>query len=254
MNNMPWHKDFANALTSPDLPPPDGVIRYDGKTDIKRFNVYRNNHVMGLITNLKDGFPVVAALVGDAFFGHMARVYANQSPPVSPVMVFYGDTFPDFIRQFDPAKELPYLGDIAQLEYARRLSLHAANAPFINPDNISTSAHGLLSAQCHLHPSVYLMRSDYPIFDIWYANQGNMDHPIRDEAQHIILVRHGDGVNLHLVEEGCFRFITALAEGMIFKSAVNRQNIANADTIMSWIRFSLTLLTSLSIPKQKALT
>jgi hypothetical protein len=62
MNSMLWHKDFAIALTSPELPPPEGVIRHDGKTDIKRFNVYRNNHVMSLITNLKDGFPVVAAL------------------------------------------------------------------------------------------------------------------------------------------------------------------------------------------------
>ena len=75
MNSMHWHKQFAKALTAPDLPPPDSVIRHDGKSDLKRFNEYLNNHVMSLITNLKDGFPVVAALVGDDFFLAIWRAY-----------------------------------------------------------------------------------------------------------------------------------------------------------------------------------
>lgn len=252
MNSMHWHKQFAKALTAPDLPPPDSVIRHDGKSDLKRFNVYRNNHVMSLITNLKDGFPVVAALVGDDFFGHMARIYIEHSPPKSPVMVFYGESFPDFIRQFPPAGELPYLADIAQLEYIQRLSLHASDAPYIDVDHMPYDAQTLLLAQFHLHPSVYLIRSDYPIFDIWYANQGNLDHDIRDHAQHIVLVRHDDTVHLHLVSDGCLRFIKALASGMTLQNAVNRQNASTSDALMRWIKFSLTLTTALTIPKQRS--
>jgi hypothetical protein len=252
MSSMHWHKHFAKALTAPDLPPPDGVIRYDGKSDLKRFNVYRNNHVMSLITNLKDGFPVVSALVGDDFFGHMARIYIEQSPPRSPVMVFYGDTFPDFIRQFPPAGELPYLGDIAQIEYTQRLSLHASDAPYIDSDHMPYDAQTLLLAQFHLHPSVHLIGSDYPIFDIWYANQGNLDHDIRNNAQHIILVRHDDTVHLHLVSDGCLRFIKALASGMTLQNAINRQYASTSEALMRWIKFSLTLTTALTIPKQRS--
>ncbi|MBL6782645.1 MAG: putative DNA-binding domain-containing protein [Alphaproteobacteria bacterium] len=59
-------------MTAPDLPLPDGIIRHDGCPDLKRFNVYRNNHVMSLISNLKDGFPLVLAIVSDDFFSYMA--------------------------------------------------------------------------------------------------------------------------------------------------------------------------------------
>ena len=94
----------------------------------RRFAVYRNNVVAGLIDALAQRFPVVCRLVGDEFFRAMARVYVTARPPTSPLMMLYGETFPDFIDEFAPAAALPYLGDVARLELARGRAYHAADA------------------------------------------------------------------------------------------------------------------------------
>lgn len=251
MKTTHWHKHFAKALTSPDLPPPKDVVRTDGKIDLKRFNVYRNNHVASLITNLKDGFPVVAAIVGDAFFDHMVRVFVEKYPPHSPVMIFYGDKFPEFIRNFQQVSELPYLADVAELEYLQRLSLHASDAPFIFINQISYDVQTLLEAHFKFHPSVYFMSSDFPIFDIWYANQGNFEKPIRADAQDVVLVRHDNRVSFHLVQPECRRFLNSLANGANVREAINNLNAQSAEIMMNAIKFSLTLLTSITLPEER---
>lgn len=251
MSNAPWHSTFASALTHPERQPPKGIVRYDGQTDIKRFNVYRNNHVMSLINNLKDGFPVVLALVGDEFFGHMAKVFVYRHPPTSPVMVFYGEDFPSFIATFEPAASLPYLPDVARLEYLQRQSLHAADAPFLDRSAVPSEAQSLLNAVIDFHPSFRLMRSDLPIFDIWYANQGHLDHQIRDQDQHIAMIRHRNSVNTQLICAECFAFLTALQNGLSIRQAANHVTTDFIQNIQKWISLTLDMSCALIFKKTK---
>ena len=101
--------DFAAALLDPGRPMPIGLVGPDGEPSPKRFAVYRNNVVVGLMEALKDAFPAVHRIVGADFFRAMARAYARVEPPRSPIMLDYGAGFPDFVRQFEPAAVLPYL-------------------------------------------------------------------------------------------------------------------------------------------------
>src|SRR5262249_40571469 len=93
-------RGFAAALLDHALPMPDGLGGPDGQPDSKRFAVYRNNVVVGLIEALKDAFPALHRIVGDEFFRAMARAYVMVEPPRSPILLDYGAGFSDFIRQF----------------------------------------------------------------------------------------------------------------------------------------------------------
>lgn len=119
---------FAAALLNPDLPPPTGLCARNGSDPSIRFAVYRNNVIFSLIDALADSFPVVQMLVGETFFRAMAREFAYQYPPRSPVLAQYGADFPGFIGDFQPAASLPYLADVARLEYAYIQAYHAADA------------------------------------------------------------------------------------------------------------------------------
>jgi len=110
---------FARALLDPVHAVPAAIRGAARRRADRRFAVHRNNVVVGLINALAERFPVVSRLVGDEFFRAMARLYATMRPPASPLMMLYGETFPEFIDAFAPAAALPYLGDIARLEYAR---------------------------------------------------------------------------------------------------------------------------------------
>ena len=119
---------FAGALLDPAKAAPTALSSSEGRRQSRRFDVYRNNVTVSLVEALESAFPAVCRLVGAEFFKAAARVYVRQQPPRSPVMLFYGETFPEFLETFEPAAGVPYLGDVARLEWARLKAYHAADA------------------------------------------------------------------------------------------------------------------------------
>ncbi|MBI4997931.1 MAG: putative DNA-binding domain-containing protein [Rhodocyclales bacterium] len=142
---------FADALLGREPACPAGLVTWNGSDPAQRFAVYRNNVVVSLIDALADTYPVVQQLVGEEFFRAMARLFALARPPDSPVMAHYGAGFAEFVAGFPPAAALPYLADVARLEYLYVQVYHAADeAP----------------AECVLH-------SRYAVASLWAAHQAD---------------------------------------------------------------------------------
>ena len=121
-------RDFSRALLDANLPVPDGIVGPDGQPSKKRFGVYRNNVVVSLIEALELGYPTVQKIIGNEYFGALAKVYVCDHPPETPMMFKYSEGFPDFLQGFDPLAHLKYLPDVARLERARRQSYHSADS------------------------------------------------------------------------------------------------------------------------------
>lgn len=162
---------FATALMQPDGELPAAIGGSSEAQRVKRFNVYRNNVNASLAAALAARFPVVERLVGEEFFRATALVFIRTNPPQSPVLSQYGETFPAFLEQFEPASTLPYLPDVARLEWARNRAYHAADAA---PAAISALAEvapsHLADVRLALHPATALVAAPYPIVSIWATN------------------------------------------------------------------------------------
>ncbi len=103
----------------------------------------------------------------------MAHDYVVQDPPRSPLLFQYGESFAQFIDGFAPAAPIPYLADVARLEYLRGLAYHAADAEPLPAAAFAALDGGRLAAfKVRLHPSVFVLASDYPVVTIWEANRG----------------------------------------------------------------------------------
>jgi hypothetical protein len=176
---------FIAAAMDPDQPAPLGIIGPDGAAAPKRFSVYRNNIIVSLKAALSDGFPAVASLVGDAFFSAMSDIYIRQTPPKSPILTLYGGDFATFIASFPPAASLPYLGEVAQLEYALRRSYHAADAQAVSATEFENPQ--VFSARITLAPAVSAWRFGHPVCDIRTAALGGPKPSSR--AQDVIITR-----------------------------------------------------------------
>ncbi|MCU0919338.1 MAG: DNA-binding domain-containing protein [Burkholderiaceae bacterium] len=173
---------FAAALLDASLPPPPGLHAWNGSDPSARFAVYRNNVVHSLVALLADTFPVVRQLVGDEFFDAMARLYVVDHPPTSPMMHRYGAGLPRWVADFEPATALPYLSDVAQLEWSRLCAFHAADAEPVETQAVVTlmqAPERLACASLALHPCVAVVRSSHPIVSLWAAHQ--LDDVARDE-------------------------------------------------------------------------
>jgi hypothetical protein len=224
-------RGFAAALLDPRLPLPDGLVGPDGEPGVKRFAVYRNNVVVGLTETLKDAFPAVHRVVGADFFQAMARAYVVVEPPKSPILLDYGAGFPDFIRQFEPAAVLPYLADVARIERAWTEAYHAPEASPIDPGAFGTIPPDRLPAiSLHLHPSLRLVRSQFPALTIWQMNvAGGVPAPVDLAAggEDVLVVRPLADVEVRSIPEGSLEFIQALANGRSVLLALEEALIAN---------------------------
>ncbi len=211
---------FTQALLNPDMPVPEGVVQPDGTPADKRFNVYRNNVVTSLIGAMGDAFPVIKQLVGEQFFDAVAGHYVRLHPPTSPLMMFYGAGFADFLTGFEPAQQLPYLPDMARLEHGRRTAYHAADDPVTGPDALSQIAPERLGdLRFKLHASVQIITSDHPIFSIWRFNATEDRSPIEPRAEDVLISRPLHEVQMTLLPQGGAAFLNALQSGKTLQDA-----------------------------------
>lgn len=205
---------FRASLLDASQPAPKGLVNPDGVQASKRFDVYRNNVAVSLSDALEAAFPIIRKLVGDKFFRAMAGVYLRKHPPSSPLMMFYGDKMPQFLRRFEPAKSLPYLSDMARIELAMRHAYHAADATPIDAQTLAALApERLMSTKFKFAPATYVYASDFPIYGIYRANtvEGAPKAAMQPEA--MLISRPQFDPKQTLITAASATCITSLLEG-----------------------------------------
>lgn len=213
---------FASALLDADRPVPSSVTSHTARAPQKRFAVYRNNVIAGLTAALRTQFPATERIVGEEFFAGMARVYIATEPPRSPILVDYGEGFPDFIARFPPAADLLYLADVARLENARTRAYHAADATPLDSASWQALDPSLLAnTRVTLHPSVQLVRSLFPIITIWSMNAGETAPASIEDcgAEDAVVARPHYDVQVRNLPPGGSAFLEALAGGVTLGEA-----------------------------------
>ncbi len=211
---------FAHALFGDALPA--GLAPYPPEIARARFSVYRNNVASSLIKAIEARFPVIERLVGEAFFKGAAHAFIKAHPPRSPVLMEYGAAFPDFLAAFPPAQSLPYLADVARIEYARGEAYRAADAEPVPAAALAGFAEADPDALCiTLHPSLRLVVSDHPAFTIWRMNQpGATPHRITaPQPETTLVARPHDAVITLAITPGEASFIAALRQDAHFAQA-----------------------------------
>jgi hypothetical protein len=226
-----WQSAFANALLNPAEATPPGLHDPYGRPTSKRFAIYRNNFVVGLIEALKASFPVVCRIVGEEFFKAMARLYVLRHLPQSPVLLEYGETFGAFVESFGPAASLPYLRDVARIDRAWLDSYHAPDIPVLSSSAFaSISPEQLPDLRFHLHPSARLIPSKFPVFTIWSTNiEDGTPIPVDLEAggENVLVCRQSAGVEIYSLSGVEMDFVRSIAEG---RSVIEATGIAlNSD-------------------------
>lgn len=207
---------FAASLRDPTLAAPALLAQPGGAAPERRFAVYRNNVVVALCGAIATRFPAVKRIVGDDFFAELARAYVSAHAPRSPVMMTYGDDFPDFVAAAPGLEELPYLADVARLEAARTRAYHAADAEPLGGDAFAALDQERLGAtRIALHPSAEIVRSGHPLVTIWAMNAGEAElGPIESWAPEDALVcRPAMDVLVRRLPPGGAAFLAALGAG-----------------------------------------
>lgn len=210
---------FCAALLDAEMPVPEGLQDASGQPAGARFSVYRNNVIVSLSEALSTAFPLVRKLLGAETFDRLAGLYVRAFPPQSPLMMFYGKDFPGFLDGFEPLHHIGYLPDCARLDLALRTAYHAADAPALDPvlltdENVD---HGQL--QLRLGPASFIIRSPWPLFDIWQFNTSDGAPKPRAIAQDVLVTRPDFDPLPHLLPTGTADWLERLDAGVPFEKA-----------------------------------
>lgn len=204
---------FARALLDPAAPAPAA------------FDVYRNTVARGCIDALRANFPAVARLVGEEWFRAAAARYLREHPPRVPMLLEYGDRFPDFLAAFAPARELPYLAAVARLDrywteaHAARdeAALDAARLAGLAPERLA-------ALRLRPHAAARWAWFELPAFTIWSRQRkesaGGDDASPQDwRAEGALLARPADAVRWVELGSGGCAFLDACAAGATLEDA-----------------------------------
>ncbi len=221
---------FRTAMLDASTDIPKGLLDAQGRDAGRRFNVYRNNVAVSLTDALETGFPVIAKLIGQENFRAIAGVFLRQHPPASPVMMFYGAEFPAFLRNFEPLQHLGYLGDVAKVEMALRHAYHAEDAQAIAPDALAQiSPEDLPNIRMSIAPSVQVLSSPWPIYDLWAYNSIEGHPKPQAGAQDMLITRVEFDPLPHLLPSGSVEFIAALRGNATLSEATEQTTKTYAD-------------------------
>ena len=167
---------------------------------------------------MRRAFRSVRRLLGEDRFLESVRRFIAAEPPRSPLLLDYGDGFPQFLRRLGDDS---CIADIADLEVARSKAYHAADAASLPPQAFAAiPTERLAGLRLTLHPSVSLLQSRFPIVSIWQANQeaGEVALPqVRPEAA--LIARPMLEVEVWNLPPGGFAFLTALRRGATMAEA-----------------------------------
>jgi hypothetical protein len=79
--------------------------------------VHRNTVLGALSTALRQSYPAIDRLVGEAFFDRMAIAFTRAHPPAEPQLAAWGAGFAEFVAGFPGTEQLAFLPELARFEW-----------------------------------------------------------------------------------------------------------------------------------------
>lgn len=190
-----------------------------------RLAVYRGNVYGNLTKALAGAYPVTRKIVGDEFFDAMAREYAREHPSCSGDLNRYGERLAEFLAAFPHTADLPYLPDVARMEWLAHLAYYAADpAPFDLAVLSRVTVGEYPTLKFRLTPACALLESRWPLARIWTVHQddyaGEFDVDFGSGPDRILVHRPRWRAEVLSLTAGDFRFLYSLSQGETLGTAL----------------------------------
>lgn len=211
--------DFARAIVHGEEPTSRIDTSYQNYSVAIAIEVYRNNFRGNLHDTLAGAYPVIEQLVGKDFFRLLTRQFIGQHLSHSGNLHHYGAEMAGFIAVFEPAQGLPYLPDVAALEWACHCAYFTDDAATLDLGKLAQiPPEQYPDLILHIHPACHLVRSRYPIAAIWHAHQpgasSDFNIDLDSGASNALVSRKNDVVLLSELTEAEALWLQGIQSGI----------------------------------------
>ena len=225
---------FAQALLGHRGGPP-GLVAY-------RSNVFGNWH-----NALAGAYPIVRKIVGEEFFRGLAHAYAHTHPSRSGDLHEYGAQLAPFLAAFPSVQDVPYLPDVARMEWLAHRAYYAADPGAFRFEDIGRSETLILK----LSPPCSLLESPWPLSRIWTVHQDDYEGAIEVDLaagpERILVHRPRWRVQVRALAPSDFRFLDSIGNllplGEALEAALGEDPEFDAATALArWVDVGVVTL------------
>jgi putative DNA-binding protein len=190
--------------------PPRGTIE-------ERWAIYAGGYVVRIAEALENDYPAVRRILGAGPLAGLAARYIATCPPRSFDLGRAGDRLASYLVADPLAQHLPFLPDLARLEWAVREAFVAADAaPLHWADLAGLDPECVADARVRITPGASLVSSEWPIHDLWAARDlpdEEVSIPLAGRPQTVLVLRHGLEVWCRPADTGEVRLFEAARAG-----------------------------------------
>ncbi|WP_375751926.1 DNA-binding domain-containing protein [Vibrio sp. HN007] len=195
------------------------MIESTSFTSDERLQIYRNNFVIGLSEVLEATYPVIKALVGDECFQALSREHVLTNALSEGDVTHFGERFERTIASIKTVSEpLPYLVDIARLEYALDRSnnelAQALPSPMLKPLNEISDVPEDQQDKIvlHLKHGTFSLNSDYSVYSIYNGVISGQLENISIDKPESVLIRStaNNELDVTTISTTAFRLILSI--------------------------------------------
>ena len=220
---------LADSARSDDVLP---LIAGDATRARARLAIYRGNVGANAALALVATYPIVRKLIGAEFFDGLAHAYCRDHPSASGDLNELGEHLANFVKTFPPAQTLPYLPDVARMEWLAHRAHYAANhAPLDLGRLASIREDDYPRLQLTLHPAVATLKSAYPLFRIWEVHQddygGEIAVDFDGDAEAIVIYRPQFRATVARLTRGEAAFLDAIGGSNLLGAALEQASAAD---------------------------
>lgn len=202
-----WFKSRVRPgeSTAPVTPPAPTLNPQREVPGEVRLSVYAGGYLARIREALAEVYEAVHHIVGESAWSELSQAYVQRYPSHDYNLSFAGRHLPEFLTTHPLTQQLPFLPDLAALEWVVCQAFHAFDQPPLDAARLAASPleeweHARLSFQ----PSVGRVASTWPILDLWEVRKQpreTIDLALVNRPQRVLIFRQGLHVQCELLDE-----------------------------------------------------
>ena len=204
-----------------------------------RLAVYAEGYIFRIAEALESVFPAVRKVIGESNFLHLTANYLDHYPSNSFDLGYAGVHLSKYLCEYVLAKDLPFLSDLAGLEWQVYRSFYAVDEKPLDSAVIrNIPAHQWPELTLTFQPSTAVRSSKWNIYDIWLARQEddeNFHVENIDQPSYALVFRNGYEVMVERISQTQHVLLKALIEGVSLGKACEALSASqDAPDLQTW--------------------
>ncbi len=195
----------ARILGNEDFSPLDGWIRVPPGVDPRtRFAIHQDAYPARIASSLAEAFPAVANILGDGSLARLTARFIECGLPAERNLNHVGRGLPAFLASDPLTPEVPFLPDLAALEWAIYECFHCEVGSDFDPATISAFTHDdWVRTRVVFRPGTAVVSSAWPIHELWRTrdlDRCEIAVELRDHPEQVLVHRVGLAVETQSID------------------------------------------------------